>query len=285
MPISPDLTYNLPQNNLTYGTITSISVSPANPKIIYTGTDDGKVSLTTDGGDQWKTISSNLPKRWVTSIVTDPQEAATAYVAYSGYRFGENIGHIYRTNNSGVDWIDISGNLPDVPINDIIKPSNGNSIFVATDIGVFYTTDEGEYWNILDSGLPQVVITDLVHHEDDNLLVAATYGRGMYRLDLDELISSTDQPVDVKTLALTAFPNPFSENTSIKVSITHSGNYSINILDIKGNLVKNISSNYMEQGDHAFEFASTQFPPGLYLCEVKNATTHKIIRLIKANQQ
>ena len=172
-----------------------------------------------------------------------------------------------------------------MPINDIIKPSNGNSIFGATDIGVFYTTDEGEYWNILDSGLPQVVITDLVHHEDDNLLVAATYGRGMYRLDLDELISSTDQPVDVKTLALTAFPNPFSENTSIKVSITHSGNYSINILDIKGNLVKNISSNYMEQGDHAFEFASTQFPPGLYLCEVKNATTHKIIRLIKANQQ
>lgn len=280
-PISPDLTNNLPQNNLTYGTITSISVSHADTKIIYTGTDDGKVSLTTDGGDNWNTISSTLPKRWVTSIVTDPEDAATAYIAYSGYRFGENIGHIYKTNNLGIDWIDISGNLPDVPINDIVKPSSDNSIYVATDIGVFYTTDDGVQWNLLQNGMPQVVITDLVHHEADNLLVAATYGRGMYRIDLDDLISSTGETDYTNHGGLKVYPNPFSENTSIKVSIEHSGIYSINILDANGNFVKNISNSFLEKGDHEFEFGSVQIPAGLYLCEVRGVASHKITKLIK----
>ena len=75
----------------TYGTITTISVSPIDPQIIYCGTDVGKVWITANGGASWKAINEGLPQRWITSILADPIQKNRVYLTLSGYRYGESM--------------------------------------------------------------------------------------------------------------------------------------------------------------------------------------------------
>jgi len=172
--ISEDLT-NGPGVNLTYGTITTISISPANPELVYVGTDDGNVWVSSITGMGWTLISSNLPDRWVTRVAADPFEENTVYVTFSGYRWDEFLPHVFRSVNKGETWEDISGNLPEVPINDVIvDPENNTNLYVATDAGVFATHNLGEHWEIMGSNLPNVPVNDLVLHDQTRKLVAAT---------------------------------------------------------------------------------------------------------------
>jgi photosystem II stability/assembly factor-like uncharacterized protein len=163
--ISPDLT-NGPGINIPFGTITTISVAPSDSAVIYIGTDDGNVWVTLDGGTNWLPISASLPQRWVTRVAADPYDELTAYVTFSGYRWDEYLAHIYRTTDAGTSWIDISSNLPEAPLTDII-------------------INLGTNWSTLGDSLPNSPIMDLVLHNNTRTLVAATYGRSMYKYDLD----------------------------------------------------------------------------------------------------
>jgi photosystem II stability/assembly factor-like uncharacterized protein len=268
--ISPDLTDNADQHNLVFGTITSISVSPVNDQIIYVGTDDGNVQVTLNGGMTWSKVSSALPDRWVTSVNADPEDENTAFVTYSGFRFGEAIGHIYKTTNKGAHWIDISGDLPDVPVNDLIVAPFTDQVFIATDIGVFHSTDEGLTWESLGSGLPNVVITDLDFHATEKLLVAASYGRGMYRIDLDDLNTAIHEAVDENTGSLQVIPNPFSSQTIIYISIAEKALYSISLFNSSGEIAESLYHGILNGGRHEFRFDASRLPAGLYICAVAN---------------
>ena len=132
-----------------------------------------------------------MPDRWVTRIAADPVAENTAYVTFSGYRWDEYLPHIFRTTDKGQTWEDISGNLPEAPINDvIIDPLDNNQLYIATDVGVFITYNLGQTWEMEGSNLPNVPINDLTLHNDSRTLVAATFGRSMYKYDSigDDLI-------------------------------------------------------------------------------------------------
>jgi photosystem II stability/assembly factor-like uncharacterized protein len=210
--ISPDLTDGPHSGNLTFGTIISISVSPLDSNFIYVGTDDGNVWITENGGGNWSNISASLPDRWVTSVLADRENINIVYVTYSGYRFGENEGHVYKSENSGSDWEDISVGIPDIPINDIVKDSYGN-LFVATDIGVVASGDEGATWNVLAPNLPAVPVTDMHIHEASEYLYVATYGRSSYKINLAEDILSRQENTFENSLVL--HPNPANETVII----------------------------------------------------------------------
>ena len=191
--ISPDLTKGSGGGNLVYGTLTAIAVSPKNPQIIYCGTDDGTVSVTSDGGFNWSKITNGLPNRWVTAIEADPFDENTAYITFSGYKWWDYQPHVLKTKNKGNTWQDISGNLPEAPVNDIIAdPSptaqnagSGSQVYyVATDFGVFTTYNGGVKWEIVGTGLPLVSVMDMTFHAATRTLVAATHGRSMYRINL-----------------------------------------------------------------------------------------------------
>ena len=182
--ISPDLTNGSGGGNNVYGTITTIDVSPLDSDVIYVGTDDGNVWVTQNGGTDWTNISVGIPNRWVTKVLADRDNVNRVYVTLSGYRYGEDDGNIYGSNNQGQSWGAIGESLPDIPVNDIVKDANGK-FYVATDIGVF-GAGTGDYnWEIIAGNLPSVIITDLHIHEPSNVLYAATYGRSIYKLDLD----------------------------------------------------------------------------------------------------
>ncbi len=186
--ISGDLT-NGPhqgQSGQVDGILHAIAVSPLDGDVIWTGSDDGVVHVTTDGGSNWTDVSAGLPERWITSVRTDPNVRETAYVTISGFRWAEPLPHVFKTTDLGATWVSISGNLPEAPANDFVAdPNFPGRFFVATDVGVYETADGGTTWHTLVSNLPNVVITSLALDEPNRELYAGTYGRSVFSCSIE----------------------------------------------------------------------------------------------------
>lgn len=179
-PISPDLTGGPGGDAYPYGTITTVSAA-ADGRTVWVGTDDGRVWVTTDLGTHWTRVLDGQP--WVTRVVVDPSAPTTAYVTLSGYRSGSPRPHVLRTTNGGSSWADLSGNLPQAPVNDVVLGA-GRTLYVATDQGVFTSGSGGGFWQRLGSGLPLAPVDGLAYDPSWHRLVAATFGRGFYRITL-----------------------------------------------------------------------------------------------------
>src|SRR5262249_30237621 len=148
--------------NVVTHTTTAIGVSPVNTNNVWVGTDDGNIWLDQNGDGTWS--QRNIPghTEWVTRVTPDPFDANAAYATLSGYRSGSDQPHIFRTTNLGLNWTDITGALPNVPLNDVMPdPAWRGRLFVATDLGVWVTDDWGVTWSAINTGLPQAVVQDL----------------------------------------------------------------------------------------------------------------------------
>lgn len=182
-PISPDLTGGPHSSNpgQVQGTLTTLAVSPLDERTLWAGSDDGHVHVTDNAGASWADVSASLPDRWITSVRTSPYDQRTAYVTISGFRWAEPLPHVFMTEDLGATWTPISGNLPDVPVNDLlVYPLQQGRLFVATDAGVFETLNHGVSWHAFGEGLPNVVVNALGYNEGLNELVAGTYGRSFF---------------------------------------------------------------------------------------------------------
>ncbi|MCF8367641.1 MAG: T9SS type A sorting domain-containing protein [Bacteroidales bacterium] len=249
--ISNDLT-NGPGVNLTYGTITTISVSPINEDLIYVGTDDGNVWRTADGGQEWTKISADLPNRWVTRVIADPHEEQQVYVTFSGYRWDEFLPHVFSSGDMGQTWYDITSDLPEVPVNDlIVDPQYEERLYIASDAGVFVTYNGGLNWGLLGSNLPKVPVTSLDLHQPSHKLLAATFGRSMYTYDLlqDTVLTRVNNISDFIPEVI-VFPNPWMDILYISFSLRQSGSVSIELFDLSGKLVYKNEKREFLSGDN-----------------------------------
>lgn len=181
-PISPDLSGG-PGNDPIYpfGTLTTVWSAKAKPGRIMAGTDDGRVWITNNGGENWKRLLEDQP--WVTRVKIDDRRPGHAYVTLSGYRAGTGDGHVLRTTDAGRTWRDITGKLPNTPVNDVVLGPR-NTLFVATDVGVFVSKRAGKHWQRIGSNLPLSSVTDIEYHVGTRTLFAATFGRGVYSFGL-----------------------------------------------------------------------------------------------------
>ncbi len=271
--ISPDLSNGPHTGNLTFGTITTISVSPFNNAVIFVGTDDGNAWVTLDGGNNWEEISEGLPERWFTKILASREDPNTIYLTISGYRFGENSGHIYKSTNLGITWIDISGNLPDIPVSDIEQDGFGN-LFIGTDIGVLASNNEGISWSGLGENLPSVVVTDLHMHEATEFLYAGTYGRSSYKIDISGNILKTEN-TDF-SLEIMLYPNPasgfvniFLPNSSEKISVL-----------IYDNMGRQVLQQNFSKPDKTLQVSIDALPRGIYYVKIATGKIRTIQKLI-----
>lgn len=190
--ISPDLTTDDKSKQhgagfMTFCTITTVSESPVKPGLIWVGTDDGKVQVTTNGGGSWADCTLAIAKAggpahiWVSRVMASPHEPGTAFVAKSGFRNDDFKAYLFKTIDYGKTWVSVSSNLPDYPINVVVQDKkNPDLLFAGTDHGLFVSIDGGKNWVIFRNNMPQVKVTDLMVHPRENDLAVATYGRGVW---------------------------------------------------------------------------------------------------------
>lgn len=186
--ISPDLTNDLWNGNVPYSTLTTISESPLDFSVIWAGTDDGNIQLTTDGGKTWTLVSEDLPeRRWVSEVFASPHDASTAYVSLNGYRFDEFETYLFKTENYGKNWTSVNGNLPDDVANVIAQdPVNPDILYAGLDHGTYVSFDDGGEWFLV-NGIPNVASYDMVVHPRALDLVVGTHGRSVYVMDIEPL--------------------------------------------------------------------------------------------------
>jgi photosystem II stability/assembly factor-like uncharacterized protein len=239
VPVSGDLTRNIPSPLSYTSSMSTLEIASSNPSVYYAGTTDGKVWRSLDGGGLWTDITAGLPVRWVTRVSADPANASVVYVTLSGYSQDEFTPHVYRSTNAGDTWTGIQGNLPDVPANDLlVDPANPSRLYLATDVGVFTTQDLGAHWYPLGLGLPAVPVVDLTLHHATRTLVAATHGRSQWKLDLGQLaVGVGDPPAAARMTLHGPSPNPSRGEVRFVLEVSRPDRVAATVYDALGRRV------------------------------------------------
>ncbi|MBK8699526.1 MAG: glycosyl hydrolase [Saprospiraceae bacterium] len=187
--MSGDLTNGGKPGNVPYGTLTALDESALRFGLIYTGSDDGAVYGTLDGGYSWKNIGDGLPKHfWVSSIKASTHKESRVYLSLNGYRWDHFKPYVYVSNDYGNTWTSLANGLPDEPVNVVIEDDTDSTmIYVGTDHGVYFSPDGGSTYQRLDASMPQVPVHDLKIQSREGHLIAGTHGRSLYLMDLKAL--------------------------------------------------------------------------------------------------
>jgi photosystem II stability/assembly factor-like uncharacterized protein len=219
--ISPDLTTNDPvrQNQEKSGgltidnstaenntTIYTISESPLDENILWVGTDDGNIQLTSDGGKSWSKLNGSIAglpvQAFISHIDADNYNRNAAWVTVDAHRNGDMNPYIFYTEDLGKTWSsvatkDISGFCQ------VIKqdPVNQNLIYLGTEYGLFISLDHGKMWVRFKNKVPQTGIYDIAFQTKQNDLVLATHGRGIIIIDDLTPLRSFTQTVMEKDFA------------------------------------------------------------------------------------
>jgi photosystem II stability/assembly factor-like uncharacterized protein len=201
--ISPDLTrqtWAVPANAGKYaanvkpvpaGAITAFAPSPRDGRVLWAGSDDGQVQVTTDGGATWRNVTPPAVRPWtrIFNIEAGQHDARTAYVAANTLRLDELVPHFYRTTDGGATWTNLGGTLPPDAVANSIRedPRVRGLLYAATDHQVWVSFDDGAAWTSLKLGMPTISVRDIRVKDDSTChcadLIAGTHGRGFWILD------------------------------------------------------------------------------------------------------
>jgi len=286
-PISGDFTDGIPGTRL--GTVTTIAVSPVNSSIIWAGTDDSHVWVTSDYGNSWKDVSANLPYRWVTRVVPDPLNQDIAYVTFSGLKWVDPQPHVFRTEDLGQNWTDISNNLPDAPVNALaVNPLNTHNLFVGTDLGAYYSLNYGDSWEYISQNFPLVSVYDMKIHPTENYLAIGTHGRSMYKVDLSIFsdIEDTQPPQIVEFFQLKQnYPNPFNSSTVISYTLSYKSDIALNIYNSRGQHIRTLIKDSQNAGNYQISWngadqAGNRVSSGIYIYELSNSKTKQARKML-----
>jgi photosystem II stability/assembly factor-like uncharacterized protein len=206
---SPDLTRNekekqgkpgVPYTNEgvgaeNYGTLAYVLESPLEKGVIWTGSDDGLVYLTRDGGKNWQNVTpAGLQECLINSIEVSPHDKATAYIATTRYKFNDHSPAIYKTIDYGKTWTKIVNGIPSNAFTRVVREDavRKDLLFAGTELGIYISWNGGKEWSSFQLNLPVTPITDLKIHQGD--LIAATSGRSFWILDDLALLRNYQQP-------------------------------------------------------------------------------------------
>ena len=222
--ISPDLTRNDPRTEAPsggpvdidqsgaeiYPGIASLAVSPLDGNVLWAGSDDGLIHVTTDGGAHWRaTAPPGLPM-WsdITSIEPSHTAAGTAYLTASRYMWDDFHPYVYRTTDYGAHWTALTGGLPIDQYAFVVRedPNEPNLLFLGTKNTVYTSFDGGARWQPLSLNLPHVQVRDIAIDTRQGEIAVATHGRAFWILDnLTLLEQLAKQPsLDASTAQLFA---------------------------------------------------------------------------------
>lgn len=173
-----------------YSTITSLAVSPLREGLIYAGTDDGLIQITSDGGSNWTRVEVGaLPgcpaTAFVNDIKADLYDENTVYAVLDNHKYGDFKPYLYKSTDMGKSWSPMTGDLPGRGmvwriVQDHVAP---DLFFIGMEFGIYFTIDGGKKWVQLKGGLPVISFRDLAIQKRENDLVGASFGRSFFILD------------------------------------------------------------------------------------------------------
>ena len=201
--VSPDLTrqtWDVPANAGKYaatvkpapmGSITALSPSPRSLSILWAGTDDGHIQVTTNGGTTWNNVTPPSIKPWtrIFNIEAGHFDNLTAYAAANTLRLDDINPHFFRTHDGGKTWTEINTGIAGGAVANAIRedPRQKGLLYAATDLQVWVSFDDGDHWQTLKNGMPPISVRDLQVKDDSTChcadLIAGTHGRGFWILD------------------------------------------------------------------------------------------------------
>ena len=201
--ISPDLTrqtWDVPATAGKYassvtphpqGSITALSPSPRSVSVMWAGTDDGNIQMTTNGGAKWTNVTPPAIKPWtrIFNIDAGHFDTQTAYAAANSLRIDDMNPHLWRTHDGGKSWTEIDNGIAPGAVTNSIRedPRKQGLLYASTDTQVWVSFDDGDHWQSLKLDMPAISVRDLQVKDDSTCmcadLVAATHGRGFWILD------------------------------------------------------------------------------------------------------
>ena len=288
--LSGDLTTNNTSSLLTYSTITTLDISAADTSVYYAGTDDGKVWRSTNRGVGWTDVSAGLPVRWVTRVTADPVDPQVVYVTLSGFGADEHLAQVYRSADRGSTWSAIAGILPDIPVNDlVVDPADTQRLYVATDVGVYWTGNLGAVWVPLGSGLPATAVFDLSLHAPSRTLVAATHGRSQWKLDLTQMpvaVGPAAARVPARVALSAPAPNPSRGEARLTLELASPGHAEVAVFDAGGRRVCTLLTGRLEAGRHPVAWdgadeTGARAAAGVYLVRASGPDGNASRRLVR----
>ncbi len=219
--ISPDLTTNDPsrqqqeksgglsidnsgaENNTT---IYCMAESPKNEQLIWVGTDDGLLQYTSDGGQHWQEVASNIPdlppNAWCSSVEPSPFEEGVCFVTFDAHRQGDQSTYIYKTEDFGRTWTSLATEQVEGYAHVIKQDVEAeNLLFLGTEFGLYISLDGGLSWKRFSNNLPRVSVRSLYLQQREKALVIGTHGRGIYIIDHLEPLRQLTAEVAASSLA------------------------------------------------------------------------------------
>jgi photosystem II stability/assembly factor-like uncharacterized protein len=167
-----------------YGTLSYMIESPHEKGVFYTGSDDGLVHITKNGGETWENITpKGLQECLINAIEVSPHDPATVYIATTRYKFNDHTPALYKSSDYGKTWSNISTGIPYGSFTRVVREDQGRKglLYAGTEKGLYISWNDGKNWEPLQLNLPKAPITDLKVHQGD--LIVATSGRSFWILD------------------------------------------------------------------------------------------------------
>ncbi len=217
--ISPILVNNGPYPSRSGPTITSLDESPIDPNVLIAGTTNGNLWRTYSFDSAWTNITKGLPNAYISSAKCAYQKRSHFFVTLSAHRSNDFNSYVYKSEDGGLSWKSIQGDLPQLPVYDIlVYPERGDSVlFVGNHIGVYATLDGGTHWKRVGDNMPFIEIYDLEFNISEQTLIAASFGKSILSFPLREILKTTVNSNHVLlSRPVSIFPNPCHQLLHIK---------------------------------------------------------------------
>lgn len=188
-----EITLSPNDGTASYGEIVTIAESPLDPDVLWVGTDDGNLQVSTDGGDSWTNVAGNVPGlpdtgpdgTYVSRVAASRTGRGTAWATFDAHRDGDFAPYVARTTDFGRTWTLHTAGLDGAGSANVIAehPANPDVLFLGTEHALWVSMDAGATWERLGANLPTTLFDDLLIHPETGDLVVATHGRGVWILD------------------------------------------------------------------------------------------------------